>query len=83
MGGQGLGLETRAPGTFISFVFFYLLTTFLGSNYVLKNRGVQWRTATTITGSNDAGRVVWALGVCFLNFLFVFLWTNQFFFSFT
>ena len=62
-----LGLETRSQGTcFFLFLVFYLFTNyFLGSNYVLNNRGVQGRTATTITGPNDASGVVWALGIFF------------------
>ena len=69
--GWGSRHDPKVRVFFCFLCFIYLLTIFLGSNYVLNNRGVQWRTATTITGPNDASGVVWALGMFFVIF-FVF-----------
>ena len=66
----------------LAFSFIFLGRGEWKATEVVLKRGVQWQTVTTITGPNNASGVVWALGVCFFNVLFVFLLTNQFFFLF-
>ena len=70
-GGEGWGSRrdlSRAPGTFF---FSFFLFTILISIYVSTYDYIM-KATTTITGPNDARRVVWALGEFFYFYIRVF-----------